>query len=171
MRTGGELTFDFASDADWPAIWRVFREVVRAGDTYTYPPEMSEEAARAMWMPDAATGRVTYVARLDGEVVGTAFLRANGPVGGPSDHVANAGWMVARSASGRGVGRKFAEFVIEDARRRGYLAMQFNAVVECNERAVALWLSLGFEIVGTVPEAFRHPGRGLVGLHVMYRRL
>jgi hypothetical protein len=33
------------------------------------------------------------------------------------------------------------------------------------------WKSLGFEVIGTVPEAFDHPDHGLVGLHVMYRRL
>ena len=169
--TAGDLQFEDATDADWPAIWRIFREVVSAGDTYTFAPDTSEPVARAMWMPDVAVRRVTYVARLDGEVVGTAFLRPNGPVGGGSDHVANAGWMIAPGASGRGIGRRFAEHVIDDARRRGYRAMQFNAVVETNERAVALWLSLGFEIVGTVPGAFRHPGRGLVGLHVMWRGL
>jgi ribosomal protein S18 acetylase RimI-like enzyme len=57
------------------------------------------------------------------------------------------------------------------ARAEGYRAMQFNAVVETNTRAVALWRSLGFEVLTTVPEAFQHPTLGYVGLHIMHRRL
>jgi ribosomal protein S18 acetylase RimI-like enzyme len=44
-------------------------------------------------------------------------------------------------------------------------------VVETNAAAVQLWRSLGFEILATIPQAFRHPERGLVGLHVMHRFL
>jgi GNAT superfamily N-acetyltransferase len=113
-------------------------------------------------------GRV-LVAVDDGAVVGTAELHPNQPAAG--SHVANAGFMVSPTAGGRGVGRALAHRVLEVAAEDGYAAMQFNAVVETNEHAVRLWESLGFKILATVPEAFRHPDRGLVGLHIMHRFL
>lgn len=163
------LEFREASAGDWPSIWPIFREVLAAGDTYTYPPDMPEQDARAAWMPAGRSGHKTYVARLDGVVAGSAYLKPNQP--GPGDHVANAGWMISSAYSGRGIGRRFAEYVIDQARVGGYSAMQFNAVVATNQRAIRLWDSLGFEIVGTVPDAFRHPSNGPTAIHIMYRRL
>lgn len=161
-----------AIDGDWPAIWPIFRSVVATGDTYTYPSDTAEADAREAWMPapDRPDGRArTYVAIVDGCVVATARLRPNQP--GRGDHVANGSWMVDPGAGGRGVGRALAEYVIDDARRLGFTAMQFNAVVATNTRAIALWESLGFGVVGTVPGAFRHAEHGAVDLHVMHRHL
>lgn len=156
-----------ATDADWPAIWPFFREIVRAGDTYCYDPNIAEETARALWMLEAP-GR-TFVAVDDDAIVGSAKSHPN--QAGPGSHVATASFMVDPTRSARGVGRALAEFVIDWARTQGYRAMQFNAVVETNTRAVALWQAVGFEVVGTVPEAFAHPTQGFVGLHVMHRHL
>jgi L-amino acid N-acyltransferase YncA len=156
-----------ADDRDWPRIWPVWHEVVAVGETYTWAPDTGEAQARALWMlPPPAE---VHVAVIDQEIVGTALLKPNQP--GLGDHVANASFMVASSAAGRGVGRALAGHVLDRARAAGYLAMQFNAVVSTNTRAVRLWRSLGFEIIGTVPEAFRHPRAGLVDLYVMHRRL
>jgi GNAT superfamily N-acetyltransferase len=156
-----------ATDEDWPQIWPIWHGVVTAGETYTWDPETGEAAARALWMlPPPAE---TWVAVDDNRVIGTAILKPNQP--GLGDHVANAGFMVDPATSGRGVGRRLAERILERAREVGYTAMQFNAVVGTNTRAVALWRSLGFEIVGTVPGAFRHPVHGPVDLHIMYRKL
>jgi len=155
--------------ADWDAIWPIFSEIVRAGDTYAYPPDMEEGDARAAWMPDPGIGRRTYVAELDGVVVGTAFLKPN--LQGPGAHVANAGWMVGPASAGHGIGRAFAAHVIAAAADLGFEAMQFNAVVATNRRAIALWKSLGFDIVGTIPWAFRHPDLGPIDVHVMHRML
>jgi GNAT superfamily N-acetyltransferase len=113
-------------------------------------------------------GRV-LVAIDHGAVVGTVEIHPNQPAAG--SHVANAGFMVAPSAAGRGVGRALANRALEVAAEDDYLAMQFNAVVETNNNATRLWESLGFRILATVPEAFRHPDRGLVGLHIMHRFL
>jgi len=162
------LSFGVAGTDDWPAIWEIVRSVVATGDTYPYPPDITEDAARAIWMKSGDRER-TYVARLDAEIIGTAYIRSNGV--GLSDHIANAGWMVDPRLQGQGIGRPFAEHVIEEARRLGYHGMQFNAVVATNTKAVALWESLGFAIVGTVPDAFRHSGGEMVPVHVMYRRL
>ena len=152
---------------DWPAIWSIVRAVISSGETYCWPRETTEEAARAWWMQKPG-GRV-FVAEEDGAFLGTAEMHPNQPAAG--SHVANAGFMVAPGAEGRGVGRALATHVLAAAAKDGYRAMQFNAVVETNRSAVRLWESLGFRIIGTVPEAFAHPVHGLVGLHIMYRPL
>ena len=154
-------------DSDWAAIWEFMQQILAAGDTYCWPTDSSEDAARAWWLGKPG-GRV-LVAVEDGAVVGTAELHPNQP--GPGSHVANAGFMVSPAAAGRGIGRALAHRVLAVAVEDGYTAMQFNAVVETNEHAVRLWESLGFTILATVPEAFRHPDRGLVGLHIMHRFL
>ena len=154
-------------DSDWPAVWGFLQQIVAAGDTYCWPPDTTEDAARTWWLGKPG-GRV-LVAVDDGVVVGTAELHPNQPAAG--SHVANAGFMVKPTAAGRGVGRALAQRVLEVAAEDGYAAMQFNAVVETNEHAVRLWESLGFRILTTVPEAFKHPDRGLVGLHIMHRFL
>lgn len=161
------LTFAEAGPDDWSDIWPLFHAVVATGDTYPFPPDMAEDDARRAWMKEGGR-EITFVARLGSEIVGSAYMKPNQP--GLGDHVANAGWMVAPDRQGQGIGRRFAEHVIDRARELGYRGMQFNSVVATNTAAVALWESLGFEIVGTVPEAYRHP-TGLVPIHVMYRKL
>lgn len=164
-----DAIFRRATEADWSGVWRVFERVVADGDTYAYPPDIAEADARAAWWHVDEDRTVTFVAELDGEVVGTALLKPNLP--GLGDHVANAGWMVHPGAAGRGVGRAFAEHVMDEAVGLGFRAMQFNAVVATNTRALALWRSLGFTTVGTLPGAFRHVRHGPTDLHVMFRPL
>ena len=155
-----------AGPEDWPEIWAIFRAVVGAGETYAYDPDTTEEAARALWTGPPATA---YVAVTGEGVVGTYLIKPNQP--GLGAHVANAGFMVAPGRSGQGIGRAMGEHALAEARRAGYRAMQFNFVVSANARAVALWQSLGFAIVGTVPQAFRHKSLGLVDVHIMHRFL
>ncbi len=168
MATHG-TEYRVAVDADWIQIWLIMSEVARRGDTYMYAPDIDEAAARSAWMLDGVHRAATFVATLGGDVVATACLKPNQP--GLGDHIANAAWMVAPASAGKGIGRAFAEFVIDEARRLSYRGMQFNAVVATNARAIALWESLGFTIVGTVPEAFRHSGGELVAIHIMHRDL
>jgi L-amino acid N-acyltransferase YncA len=157
-----------ATAADWPAIWPFLHEIVAAGETYAYRTDMTEEQARRLWMIQPP-GRTVVAIDDDGAVLGTASMYANRP--GPGSHVASASFMVDPARAGQGTGRALGEAMLLWARARGFRAVQFNAVVETNARAVALWRSLGFEVIGTVPEAFAHPTEGYVGLHVMYRRL
>ena len=152
-----------AAQADRAAIWKIFHEVVAAGDTYAIDPEMSREDALAYWF--SADTR-TYVADSTVGVVGTYILRPNQSGGG--SHVANAAFMVALEARGQGIGRAMGEHCLSEARRLGFRAMQFNFVVSTNESAVRLWQQLGFEIVGTLPGAFCHPESGYVDVYVMY---
>jgi len=156
-----------AGEADWAGIWPIWRDTVAAGDSYPWLPDTPEDEARTEWMlPPPAE---VWVAEEQGRIVATALLQPNKP--GLGDHVANAGFMVDPSSSGRGIGRRLAEAVLDRARAAGYVAMQFNAVVATNERAVRLWRSLGFEEVGRVPQGFRHARHGPVDLLLMHRRL
>jgi L-amino acid N-acyltransferase YncA len=156
-----------ATTDDWPAIWHIMRPIVEAGETYALETDMDEEEARRYWM--LGDGVRTVVAELDGEIVGTATGYANRS--GNGSHVASGSFMVDQERSGQGIGRALGEDLIEWARDAGFKLIQFNAVVETNKGAVALWRKLGFEVVGTVPRAFDHPSAGLVGLHVMYLEL
>ena len=119
-----------------------------------------------MWMAPTVH---TYVASDDESIVGTYIIKANQP--GRGSHVANAAFMVAPTAQGRGLGRRMGEHCLAEARRLGFTSMQFNLVVSTNEPAVALWQKLGFDVIGTVPAAFNHRTRGLVDAYVMYRSL
>ena len=152
-----------AVTADWPQIWPIFTATVAAGETYAYDPMTSDEA-RAMWL--APEPHAALVAVEAGQVLGTAHLGPNR--GGRGSHVGTASFMVGPAARGRGVGRTLGKAAIAWHRAHGFRAVQFNAVVETNTVAVALWQSLGFTIIGTVPEAFEHPVHGYVGLHVMH---
>ncbi len=155
-----------ATAADHDAIWAIFHEVVAAGDTYTFDPDISRQEALAYWFNP---GTHTYAAESDGVIAGTYILKQNQPAAG--SHVANASFMVPSSARGRRIGRSMAEHCLAEARRLGFRAMQFNFVVSTNESALHLWKELGFEIVGTLPGAFRHPQKGYVDVYVMYRSL
>jgi GNAT superfamily N-acetyltransferase len=160
-----------AVDSDWPRIWPFFSAIVAAGETYAYPEDLTSETARPLWMevPPAQTVVAAGGDSADAEVLGSAKFGPNRP--GRGAHIATASFMVNPAAQGRGVGRALGAYALDWARQRGYHGMQFNAVVETNEPAVHLWQALGFQIIGTVPEAFRHRTHGLVGLHVMYQRL
>ena len=151
---------------DAAAIWTILEPVIRAGETYALDRDMSEEAALAYWLgPDKAT----YVAEVGGDILGTYYLRANQAGGG--SHVCNCGYMTSPAATDRGIARRMCLHSLEQARERGFRAMQFNFVVGTNERAVRLWESLGFAIVGRLPDAFEQPSLGFVDALVMYRAL
>jgi L-amino acid N-acyltransferase YncA len=156
-----------ATDADWPGIWSFLGPVLAAGETYTYPRDISQAQARSEWLPSARWPVV--VATEDERVLGVGKYGPNQP--GAGSHVANASFVVDPALGGRGVGRALAVHVLAAARADGFRAMQFNAVVETNAAAVALWESLGFRTLAVVPEAFAHPTAGLVGLRIMHRFL
>lgn len=156
-----------AETGDAAAIADVILPVIRAGETYALDPAMTREAALAYWL---GADRETFVAEDgDGTILGTYYLRAN--QAGHGGHVSNCGFMTAAAASGRGVARAMAADAIDRARARGFRAMQFNFVVSTNARAVRLWQSLGFAVVGRLPEAFHHPRDGYVDVLVMHRTL
>ncbi len=156
-----------ASDDDWSQIWPFFAAIVADGETYAYPDDLTSDTARELWTQPPPG--LTVVLEEAGRVVGTAKMGPNRPARG--DHVGTASFMVDPAAAGLGVGRALLAYVVDWHRRHGYAGIQFNAVVETNGAAVHLWQSAGFEIIGTVPGAFRSARHGRVGLHVMYLAL
>lgn len=155
-----------AQPSDAAAIAEIIIPVFREGTTYTIDPHISESDALAYWL---SPEKEIFVAEADQRILGTYFMRANQAGGGR--HVCNCGYITRPDATGRGVAHAMGLHSLDTARVRGYRAMQFNFVVATNERAVKLWQSLGFEIVGRLPGAFQHPTQGLVDALVMYQRL
>lgn len=151
---------------DVAAIWSILGPTIRAGETYALDVDMPESEALAYWLGD---GKETFVAEENGVVLGTYVLRTNHAGGGR--HVCNCGYMTAAAATGRGVARSMCEHSMAHARLRGFRAMQFNFVVSTNERAVRLWQSMGFAVVGRLPLAFEHPLHGFVDALVMFQTL
>ena len=155
-----------AADYDRDRIWSILEPVIRAGETYTLARDLARDQALAYWF---SPGHEVWVAEDGGEVVGTYYLRANQQGGG--SHVGNCGYVTASGAEGRGVARTMCAHSLERAREQGFRAMQFNFVVSTNQRAVRLWESFGFQIVGRLPGSFAHPTLGYVDALVMYRSL
>jgi GNAT superfamily N-acetyltransferase len=161
-----DLTIRPATPKDHDAIWAIFHEVVARGDTYAYDPATPRDAALHLWVEQP---QAVFVAETAGRIVGTYNVRPNQP--GLGNHVCNAGYMVAAAARSLGVGEAMCRHSLDEARRLGYTAMQYNLVVATNVGAVRLWKRMGFDIVGTLPGAFRHAERGPVDAVVMFRRL
>jgi ribosomal protein S18 acetylase RimI-like enzyme len=155
-----------AEKGDDAAIWSIMEPMLRAGETYALPPDMTKLDGLNYW---TGRDRETFVAEEDGNVIGTYYIRANQMGGG--SHVANCGYMTHMAARGRGVARAMCEHSLAHAKDRGFRAMQFNLVVSTNERAVRLWQSLGFDIAGRLPLAFRRPSGDYVDALVMFRPL
>lgn len=155
-----------ATKSDFEGVWSVFQAVVAKGDTYVFSPSTSDNDAYDYWF---GAGVRSFVAEMDGNTLGMYKLISNQRDLG--SHVANASFMVAPTARGQGVGEALGRHCLDEARRSGYEAMQFNFVVSTNTGAVALWKKLGFNIVGILPKAFRHQARGLVDAYVMHRFL
>ena len=151
---------------DEEAIWAIMEPIIRAGETYPLPSDMSKAEALAYWNgPEDET----FVVEAEEGILGTYHLRPNWAGGGA--HVANVGYMTSPVSAGRGVGRRMVEHSLQRARERGFKAIQFNFVVSTNERAVQLYKSFGFDTIGTVPLAFLHPKRGYVDVLVMFKAL
>jgi ribosomal protein S18 acetylase RimI-like enzyme len=160
------LTIRDARSSDSEAIWEILEPMIRTRETYTLPRDMARKEALAFWF---LSSHEVFVAEDGGLVIGTYFLCANQNGGGA--HVANCGYVTATAATGRGVARAMCAHSLERAKERGFRAMQFNFVVSTNERAVRLWQSFGFEIVGRLPGAFLHPVAGYIDAYVMFRNL
>jgi len=152
--------------ADWEAVWQILKPVFRAGTTYAYTPDITETEALEAWIrrPMAA-----FVAEENGRILGTYYLKPNQP--GLGAHICNCGYAVSEESRGRGIASSMCEHSQAEAIARGFIGMQFNLVVSTNENAVRLWQKLGFKIIGTVPESFRHAEQGLVDAHIMFKKL
>lgn len=155
-----------STEKDEDGIWEVLQPIIRGGDVFAFDPKSTRDEIIRYW---CAPGNYVYVALENDRILGTFFLRNNQP--GLGSHVANAGYAVSPSAMGKGIGKLMAEFSLVEARNLGYLAMQYNIVIKSNEGAVALWKKMGFEIIGEIPDAFRHSTNGMTNAYIMYRKL
>ena len=155
-----------AQQSDQDAIWQIIEQVISTGDTYVFAPDSDKTKMLDYWCGE---DKHTYVAVLDNEIVGTFIIKDNFPDLG--SHVANASYMTHPEASGKGIGRTMGEFSLDETKKLGYKAMQFNIVVKSNERAIRLWQNLGFQIKGEIPDAFNHRGEGLTNAYIMWRKL
>ena len=162
-----EMTIRPYQDQDWPSVWRIIKPVFRSGETYAFSPDITEEQASLVWIEKP---EITFVAvGSDEEILGTYYIKPNQPTLGA--HVCNCGYIVAEQARGRGIASEMCEHSQREAATRGYRAMQYNLVVSTNDIAVQLWEKHGFDIIGTLPESFRHASLGYVDAHVMYKQL
>lgn len=155
-----------ACEEDQESLWEILCPIIRAGGTYVFDPKSSKEKMVDYWLNE---DKITYVAEHDGGILGTFYLKSNQPDLG--NHICNAGFMVSEKASGKGIGKAMGKFALIEAKRLGFAAMQFNFVIKTNEKAVLLWKSLGFEVIGEIPDAYRHPQLGLVPALIMYQKL
>ena len=159
-----QIRKSLAEDAD--DIWEILHPIIREGDSFAFSPSSTKEEMLGYWLDKK---KHTYTALLDKRVVGTFFMQDNQP--GLGAHVANAGYATSPKVFGRGIGKQMGIFSLDEARRLGYRAMQFNIVVKTNERAVKLWTDIGFKIIGEIPDAFQHRTLGLVNAYIMHQKL
>lgn len=160
------MIIKLADKKDHEAVWHIISNVISTGDTYVFAPNSSKEKMLNYWFsPD----KRTYIAEENNEILGTFYLKENQMDLG--SHIVNAGYMVSENARGKGVGQSMAVFSLAEAKRLGFDAMQFNLVVKTNEKAVKLWLKLGFKIIGEIPEAYKHSSFGYVNAYIMYQKL
>jgi ribosomal protein S18 acetylase RimI-like enzyme len=164
------ITIQAMTEKDGDEVWSIMEPIIRAGETYAFPRDWSKDNALSYWCQE---GHEVFIAiNTDckkGEIVGTYFLHANQKGGG--SHVSNCGYMTKSGSYGKGIARQMCSHSLEQAKQKGFRAMQYNFVVKSNERAVKLWQSMGFNIVGELPEAFLHPSLGYTSAYVMYRFL
>ena len=156
-----------ANENDLDGLWPIFQSVVTKGDTYVFSPTATRQDAFDYWFGPGVT---SFVAEDDDDsIAGMYKLIPNQRDLGA--HVASASFMVNEAFRGQGIGKSLGLHCLEEAKKAGYRAIQFNFVVSTNTGAVDLWKKLGFEIVGTLPEAFRHSRLGYVDADVKYRFL
>lgn len=158
----------FEHDKDWAETWAIIHHVLKPGDTYVYPPDMTESEAKVMWLQEKAK---VYVVRNEaGVMVAIYRIRPNHP--GQGSHVANASYMVHPDYQGQGIGTLVCKESLREAKRHGFKAMIFNIVVSSNTRAVKTWEKCGFKIIATVPKAyFNHQLNDYVDAHIMFQPL
>lgn len=160
------IQIDKTTEADFDKIWDIFQPIIQAGGTYVYSPDTTKEEALSIWFDKSYD---TYLATLDGDVVGAYVIRPGHRDLGA--HISNAAYIIADKYRGKGYGELLGKHSIEQARKLGYKAMQFNYVVSSNKIAINLWRKIGFSIVGTIPSAYNHPKLGYIDIHIMYRKI
>ena len=159
-------TVKIAYDHNKEALWTIVEPMLRKGGAYVFSTDRTKDSMMDYWL---GKDKATFLVECGGKLVGTFYLKANQEDLG--NHICNAGFVVSPEAEGQGFGRWMGEFAQREAKARGYLAMQFNFVIQSNLKAVHLWKSLGFAVIGEIPDAYRHPTLGLVAALIFYKKL
>lgn len=154
-------------ETDWTQIWSIIEKVFLAGETYAYFPDITEQEAHKVWIE---TPQETYIVKdSSNKIIGTYYIKPNQP--GLGSHVCNCGYIVSENARGQGVASTMCQHSQQRAIKIGFRAMQYNLVVSTNEGAIRLWERLGFQVIGTLPKAFKSKSKGFVDAIVMYKEL
>jgi GNAT superfamily N-acetyltransferase len=159
------MTISEITKSDFELFWPFFKEIVSAQETYAFDPEMDFESAYNLW---CLSPQKSYVIKDNDLIMGSYYIKPN--AAGPSSHIANCGYMVSPQSRGKGIARKLCLHSQQVAIELGYRAMQFNSVVSSNEIAIELWKKLGYEIIGTIPQAYKHKRLGLIDSFIMHKQ-
>ena len=154
------------SRKDFELFWPTFKKIIEAQETYAFDPQMNIEQAYSLW---CEIPLLTFIATIDGKVAATYYIKPN--AAGPGSHICNCGYMVSPEFRGQGIAKKLSKHSQQVALEQGFSAMQFNSVVSTNEAAIHLWKTLGFSVIGTIPDAYNHKKLGLVDAYIMYKSL
>lgn len=125
----------------------------------SYPDENSfdvPQEERFLMEKEKGERELELCAVLEGRIVGTAGIEAVG-MKDKVKHRASFGVSVEKAAWGLGIGRALTLACIECAQAAGYSQLELD-VVSANERAVALYKSVGFVEYGKNPKGFRTRG-------------
>lgn len=166
MFTGGIVLISEVTKNDFTTFWPIFKGIVFAQETYAFDPDIDFESAYNLW---CLSPQKAYVVKDNGIILGSYYIKAN--AAGPSGHIANCGYMVSPNSRGKGIARKLCLHSQQIAIALGYTAMQFNSVVSSNEIAINLWKKLGYNIIGTIPNAYNHKKLGLIDAFIMHKQL
>jgi len=164
--SGGSMQISEVTKNDFELFWPVFKKVVIEQETYAFDAEIDFESAYNLW---CLSPEKTYVIKENGLILGSYYLKAN--AAGPSSHISNCGYMVSAESRGKGIARKLCLHSQRIAIELGYSAMQFNSVVSSNEIAINLWKKLGYNIIGTIPKAYKHKKLGFIDSYIMHKQL
>ena len=136
-------------EADLPSMIAIWNEVVEDGIAFPQEECLDQVTGPEFFAAQSYTG----VAVDEGEVVGLYILHPNNV--GRCGHLCNASYAVSSGCRGKHIGEKLVKDCLTEAKRIGFLVMQFNAVVESNIHARHLYERLGFQQLGTIPGGFR----------------
>jgi GNAT superfamily N-acetyltransferase len=136
-----------ATPADHDALFGAYGQIVDAGDGFPHAPPLSREDFDEYWIAHTAA---VWIVLAEGALIAAYYIRPN--FVGRAAHIANAGYFVLGPHRGRGLGRKLVEHSLQEARRLGFDAMQFNLVFASNP-ARHMYRDLGFVEVGRLPAA------------------
>ena len=137
------------SENDLGAMNEIWNEVVEEGIAFPQEDLLDAKSGAEFFGSQSYCG----VAEEDGSILGLYILHPNNV--GRCGHICNASYAVRSASRGLHVGEKLVKDCLENARRLGYGALQFNAVVESNVHARHLYERLGFVQLGTIPKGFR----------------